>query len=204
MSTPKVTNRPNSPKKLWENHFISPIVSIENMSDSDVSSNDDYKSTKSTYSKGSIENYNTAKSRKTLASLGGPINTKIKTAQRSTYTVNAQKPLQANPNLRGSYNNLRTVQSNIPGSQNNLYRPSSIKPPTTTTNSNLKTMGPKLKGSYTSLRPISANLPVVPPITSNMNVTKTLPKTTNPNVTQTIDSHTKIVEVSCNTVISFI
>lgn len=194
MSTPKVTNRPNSPKKLWENNFISPIVAMENISDSDLSSNDDYKSIKSTNSKGSVENF--SKPRKTLTNFGAPISTKLKSAQRSTYTLSSQTPLQANPSLRGSYSNLRTMQSNIPGSYNNLHRPSSMKPPSAVTNSNLKSMGPKLKGSYTSLKPISANLPIVPPINSNLNVTKNLPKATNPNVTQTIESHTKIVEVS--------
>lgn len=54
MSTPK----PNSgPKRFFENHFISPIVPLEPLSDSELSSNDDYRSVKSSNSKISLENY---------------------------------------------------------------------------------------------------------------------------------------------------
>lgn len=88
-----------------------------------------------------------------------------------------------------SYSNLKTVQSNIPGSHNNLHKTGNTR------TSNLKTMGPTLKGSYTSLRPISANLPVAPPIGSQMNTTVTLPRATNPNVTQNIDNRPKVAEV---------
>ncbi|KAJ8955290.1 hypothetical protein NQ314_006903 [Rhamnusium bicolor] len=179
-------------KKLWENNFISPIISNEHLSDSDLSSNDEYKSVKSSFS---LENYN-SKPTKSLGYLGTNIDTKVKTNPRSTFTLASQKPLQViSSNIRASYSNLRTVQSNIPGSQSNLYKPSTVnRPPSSATN--LKTMGQKLKGSYTSLRPISANLPVAPPITSQLNITATLPRATNPNVTQNIDVHSKVVEVS--------
>ncbi|KAJ8946121.1 hypothetical protein NQ318_013171 [Aromia moschata] len=191
MSTPK----PNTgTKKLWENNFISPIISNERLSDSDMSSNDEYKSVKSTFSKVSLEEYD-GKSVKSLGYLGSNIDTKLKTAQRSAYTSAGQKPLQAVCNtVRGSYSNLKAVQSNIPGSQPNIYKPTGVSRATAST-TNLLSMGHKLKGSYTSLRPISSNLPVAPPITPQLNSTLTLPKATNPNVTQNIDGHSKVVEV---------
>lgn len=191
MSTPKITT---GSKKLWENNFISPIIPNEPLSDSDVSSTDEYKSVKSTFSKASEENY-LSKPVKSLGYLGGNIDTKLKNTHRSTYTMAGQKPLQVIPNnIRASYTNLRTIQSNIPGSQGNLYKSGNVRaqPPST----NLKTMGQRLKGSYTSLRPISANLPVAPPITPQLNTTTTLSKATNPNVTQNIDTRSKVAEVS--------
>ncbi|KAJ8984544.1 hypothetical protein NQ317_006830 [Molorchus minor] len=121
------------------------------------------------------------------------IDTKLKTNQRSTYTLAGQKPLQAVSNsIRSSYSNLRTMQTKVASSQPSIYKPSNIRVPAS---SNLSTMGQKLKGSYTSLRPISANLPVAPPITSHLNTTVTLPKASNPNVTQNVENHTKVVEV---------
>lgn len=190
MSTPKTVQ---GSKNLWENNFISPIIPNEPLSDSDVSSTDEYKSVKSTFSKASMENY-ISKPVKSMGYLGGNIDTKLKNTHRSTYTLASQKPLQVIPNnIRASYSNLRTVQSNIPGSQGNLYKSGNIK--TQASSTNLKTMGHRLKGSYTSLRPISANLPVAPPIVPQLNTTTTLPRATNPNVTQNIDTRSKVAEV---------
>ncbi|XP_018580060.1 uncharacterized protein LOC108917781 isoform X2 [Anoplophora glabripennis] len=190
MSTPKTIQ---GSKNLWENNFISPIIPNEPLSDSDVSSTDEYKSVKSTFSKASMENY-IGKPVKSMSYLGGNIDTKLKNTYRSTYTLSSQKPLQVIPNnIRASYSNLRTVQSNIPGSQGNLYKPSNVK--AQAPSSNLKTMGHRLKGSYTSLRPISANLPMALPIVPQLNTTTTLSKATNPNVTRNIETRSKVAEV---------
>nr|XP_023029059.1 uncharacterized protein LOC111517210 isoform X1 [Leptinotarsa decemlineata] len=189
MSTPK----PNATKKkIWENNFISPIITTEQISDSEFSSNDDYKSVRSSVSKTSLDNQS-SKNTKSLGNLVAPVVPKGKLSRRTSYTIADQKPLQTMPSVvRNSYSNLKYMQTNIHGSQSNLQRPSSIRMPS----SNLKTMGPKLKGSYTSLRPMSANLPVAPPpINQNLNSTMVLPKASNPNVTQVLETRPKVVEV---------
>ncbi|KAJ8911459.1 hypothetical protein NQ315_013563 [Exocentrus adspersus] len=190
MSTPKINT---GSKKLWENNFISPIISNEHFSDSDASSTDEYKSVKSTVSRVSLENY-VDKPVKSLGHSRNNVDTKLRTSQRSTYTLPSQKPLQVIPsNIRSSYSNLKTIQSKIPGSQNNLYKPSNCK--TEVPGTNLKTMGQRLKGSYTSLKPISTNLPEAPPIIPQLNTTTTLSKGINSNVMQNINSYSNVAEV---------
>ncbi|XP_050307777.1 uncharacterized protein LOC126744416 isoform X2 [Anthonomus grandis grandis] len=181
-SLAQVMSTPKGPivggkKSLWAHNFISPIVANnrDHLSDSDLS--DDYKSVNSQpSSKVSLDNW-TNPSAKNLPHPIPNKDVKIKTSQRSAYTI-SNKPLQALPSgIRGSYSNISTLKNTkltLGGSQQNLYRPPSqmVRPPST---SNLQTMGTKLKGSYTSLRPISANLPVAPPIEEgNFNGTQTI------------------------------
>ncbi|XP_030747269.1 uncharacterized protein LOC115875869 isoform X1 [Sitophilus oryzae] len=159
MSTPKVNMGVD---KLWENNFLSPIVSLD-------------KQTKSTlYSR--VSNVDTY-----IKQTDSNKDTKMRRIHR-TENISNQRPLQALPiNFKGSYNNisnLKTASSNFGGSQPRLSKPSSrnsIRPPSA---SNLKTMGSQLKGSYTSLRPISANLPVAPPVGVTPNVVQMI---TRPN-----------------------
>ncbi|KAF7271011.1 hypothetical protein GWI33_016071 [Rhynchophorus ferrugineus] len=147
MSTPKVNvNMEN----LWENEYLSPIVSSKN----------EIKNT--AYSRVShVGNYIKQTDNKDL---------KIRKHYRLNENLPNVRPLQALPiNIKGSctnISNLKTMSSNFGGSQPRLSKPakSILRPPST---SNLKTMGSQLKGSYTSLRPISANLPVAPPIGSS-------------------------------------
>ncbi|XP_050512724.1 uncharacterized protein LOC126888454 [Diabrotica virgifera virgifera] len=190
MSTPKVAT---ANKRLWENNFISPITA-EHTSDSDLSSNDDYKSVRSSVSsKTSLDQY-VPKQPKSLGYLHGPAEIKIKTNQKSTYTSAAPKPVPVvRPNPKtNSYSNLRSMNSNLPASYSNIYKMSNPKTQSGNAVSNLKTMGSKLKGSYTSLRPMSSNLPVAPPLISS-NTTMTLAKSN--SVPHGVDSATRIVEV---------
>lgn len=166
MSTPKVNT---VPKKFLVNNFISPITSNENLSDSDMSSSEDYKSVRSSLSKGSLDSY--CQSRHYFTG-------------NETKTMPMQQPIQ------------KVFKSNVlKNSKKNegvlINRPKSnveVNVPVT----NLKLMGQKLKASYTSLKPMSTNLPVVPPL--NVGKTLTRPKKTDAN--QTFDAHTKVVEVS--------
>lgn len=91
MSTPK---NASAPKILWDNNFTSPIVPLEATSDSDLSSIDDYKSVKSTESsKTSLDGYMPKQQSKRMNYITGPADTKIKTNQKSSYTVVAPKPM---------------------------------------------------------------------------------------------------------------
>lgn len=179
MSTPKIST---ASKKLWENNFISPITATETISDSDQSSNDDYKSVRSTISsKASLDQFVIKQQPKSLGYVAAPLDTTIKINQKGSYTTSAPKPMPVvRPNAKiNSYSNLKPMNSNIPGSYSNIYKLSTAKQQPINTGSNLRTMGTKLKGSYTSLRPMSSNLPVAPPLISS-NTTATLNKASVP------------------------
>lgn len=184
MSTPIVNI---APKKFWVNNLISPITSNENLSDSDRSSNEEYKSVRSSLSKCSLENYS-QRSADSIPHLGGST-TKLKSAPNPLYYA-TQKMYKSN----SSHNNMKTLQLKSENTLSMVHKSKNkmeVPPPAT----NLKQMDQKLKASYTSLRPISTNLPVAPPITS-MNVTKTLIKSKNTGDIQNLDYTTKVVEVS--------
>lgn len=170
MSTPKVNTMP---KKFMVNNFISPITSNENLSDSDVSSTEDYKSVRSSLSKGSLESY--SQSRYYLG------NNDTRTMQQQSIQKLFKNNVTRNSNEKLKSKQIANDTTVNYGSRSNVE----VNVPVT----NLKLMGQKLKASYTSLKPISANLPVVPPL----NVTKTL---TRPKKSQNFDAHTKVVEVS--------
>lgn len=193
MSTPK----PNSQKRMVITNQISPISYSDANSDSDeTSSNENYKSVRSSLSKISLDNYvsNPIKSASTAAVKPNNLfskNLSKNTLPHNTHTIIKQKSMQNVPtSIRGSYTNLKTMSGTLSASQSKLNRPISNQKP-----SNLKTISHNLKGSYTSLKPINAYLPVAPPITSTLNTTTTLTKASNPNVTQIVDRHVKPTEV---------
>ncbi|XP_056634842.1 uncharacterized protein LOC130443952 [Diorhabda sublineata] len=183
MSTPKIST---ASKKLWDHNFISPITTVETISDSDHSSNDDYKSVRSTISsKGSLDQFVVKQQPKSLGYAPISLDATIKISQKGSYTAPAPKPLPVTrPYAKtNSYSNLKPMNSNIPGSYSNIYKMSTAKQPSINMGSNLKTMGTKLKVSYTSLRPMSSNLPVAPPLISS-NTTSTLNKATPLNIVE--------------------
>lgn len=186
MSTPKVNT---APKKFWTNNCISPITSIEHLSDSDVSSNEDYKSVRSSMSKNSLGHY----SQKSLDSLNylGDHHRKIKSAQLPQY-ASTQTVYKGNQPVSTKYgNNVQSVQRKNDGTfVSNMEAPAPV--------TNLRLMDHKLKSSYTNLKPMNSNLPVAPPppMNATMNVTKTLQKTKKSVGSQNFEKSSKIVEVS--------
>nr|CAI5858032.1 unnamed protein product [Callosobruchus analis] len=188
MSTPKVATA--VPRKLLDNCIISPIViGGEPTSDSDGSSNDEYRSVKSSAT--SLENFTAPKTAKCLPSLAQPVVTKLMANPRSAYTMASTKTVQAGSMAKATYSSHpRAVPSVVPSYKQtgNQMRPASSV-------SNLRSMGPRLKGSYTSLRPISANLPVAPPIhTSSLhNVTQTMQVQGKSNEVPTITQHKPVI-----------
>lgn len=172
MSTPKVNT---TARKFWINNPISPINSSGNLSDSDKSSNEEFRSVRSSLSKESIENL--------------PHN-QINAVLQKTYKAN-------NPSItKNSCSNMDHLQLRSNGGP--LLKKSTTKSEKTRSVSNLALMGQQLKSSYTSLKkPICTNLPVAPPpIISDLNVTKTFLRTKKFGSSQNIDSNSKIVEVS--------
>lgn len=190
MSTPKVNT---ASKKLFINNLISPITSKENLADSDISSNEEYKSVRSSLSKDSLVNYN----QKSIDNITyfADIDTKLK-SMKYPVSVSTHKTYKINPPMnKFSDSNLRAVKLKNDGKLNNVYKANiNMETPVT----NLKLMNQKLKASYTSLKPMSTNLPVAPPITSTLNATKTLPRTKKSSENQNVESHTSVVEVSLN------
>nr|CAH7726102.1 unnamed protein product [Callosobruchus chinensis] len=185
MSTPKVMTA--VPRKLLDNCIISPIVigGGEPTSDSDGSSNDEYRSVKSSAT--SLENFTAPKSAKCLPSSAGPVNTKLMTNPRSAHTMASTKTVQAGPMAKAAYSSQPKA---VPS-----YKQSGLQMRPASSVSNLKSMGPRLKGSYTSLRPISANLPVAPPIhaSSMQNVTQTVHVQGKSSEVPTITQHKPVI-----------
>lgn len=145
MSTPKPAK---SMTKLFESHYISPIVrQKEHVSDSDLSSTEDYLTVRSTLSKGSSGHSEKSlkildRNVKSLSNLKQNVEQKLKPHNVHTIT----KPVSNVKALMGSFTNLRVVppENNIRGSYTNL-----------------KTLGTTLKNSYTNLKPVGVNLPVI-------------------------------------------
>lgn len=157
MSTPKPTSKIIS--KLWEHSTISPVTASEKVhsSDSEPSSNDEYKTVKSNISES--DSNSSGKSFENYVS-------KTQRLQISPKSMNGVKPVSnnKNPPVKGSYSNLKTVSTTLKGSYGNL-KPlgANIKGASYNTNkgstTNLKTMSTNLKGSYTQLKPVLLNLP---------------------------------------------
>lgn len=142
MSTPKPAK---SMTKLFESNYISPIIrQKEHVSDSDLSSTDDYLTVRSTLSKGSSGN--SEKNLKVLdrnvKSLSNLKQNDQKVKPHNIYTIT--KPVSNIKPLMASYSNLRASESNIRSSQTNL-----------------KSLSTTLKSSYTNLKPIGINLPII-------------------------------------------
>ncbi|KRT81815.1 hypothetical protein AMK59_6335 [Oryctes borbonicus] len=149
MSTPKPAK---SMTKLFENHRISPIArQKEHVSDSDLSSTEDYLTVRSSLSKGSSGHSEKNlkildRNVKSLSNLKQNIEQRPKPHNIHTIT----KPVSNVKHIMGSYSNLRaplpsSTEGNIRGSQTNL-----------------KTLGTALKSSYSKLnKPVEVNLPIV-------------------------------------------
>lgn len=134
--------------KLFEGHYISPIArQKEHVSDSDLSSTEDYLTVRSTLSKGS-----SGHSEKNLKILDRNVkslsNLKQNLERLKTHNIHTiTRPVSNVKPLVGSYTNLKSPphpESNIRGSYTNL-----------------KALGTNLKSSYTNLKPIGVNLPVI-------------------------------------------
>lgn len=159
MSTPKPTSKIIS--KLWEHSTISPVAASDGVhtSDSEPSSNDEYKTVKSNISV-SDSNLSGKSENKSFE------NYVSKPLKISPKSINGVKPVSnnKNPAIKGSYSNLKTVSTTLKGSYGNL-KPlgANIKGASYNTNkgstTNLKTMSTNLKGSYTQLKPVLLNLP---------------------------------------------
>ncbi|GJQ77280.1 hypothetical protein Trydic_g20704 [Trypoxylus dichotomus] len=149
MSTPKPAK---SMTKLFESHCISPIArQKEHVSDSDLSSTEDFLTVRSSLSKGSSGHSERNlkildRNVKSLNNLKQNIESKPK--PHNIHTI--VKPVSNVKPLMGSYTNLRgpaplCTEINIRGSQTNL-----------------KTLGTALKSSYTKLnKPVGVNLPII-------------------------------------------
>lgn len=188
MSTPKVNS---SPKKLWINNFISPITSVDHLSDSDVSSNEEYKSVRSSLSKASLDPY----CQKSLDSINHLGDFGRKNVHLPTYG-SAQNIPNGNKSVKSHYNStMKSIQMRSDGTLSTNSVKSNIMEAAAPV-TNLKLMGPKLKASYTSLKPISSNLPVAPPVNAPLDVTQTLPRVKKSNLNKNFGSQKKVVEVS--------
>ncbi|XP_071056248.1 serine-rich adhesin for platelets-like isoform X3 [Onthophagus taurus] len=152
MSTPKPST---SMSKLFH-HDISPIFrQKEHVSDSDLSSTEDYLTSRSTLSKSSGHSDRPLKSPerpvKSMHNLKQIAEPKAEMQPRWAYI-----PRVPGRGFTGSASNLRMPEPVLHGSR-----------------SNLTTIRPVLKGSYTNLRPVSQNLPVITSDPPSLNNTQT-------------------------------
>lgn len=193
MSTPKPTSKIIS--KLWEHEhsMVSPVpMDRLNTSDSEQSSNDEYKTVKS--------NLSASDSSSSIDAPHRSFELKSEPQKIEPKSLNGFKPINKVPNVKGSYSNLKTVGTTLKGSYGNL-KPlgASAKGPSYASNkgltTNLKTMSTNLKGSYTQLKPVLLNLPC----TDANNLQLYQPDSRGmkrPNIANNVDANTKTAEVA--------
>ncbi|KAF2902391.1 hypothetical protein ILUMI_03788 [Ignelater luminosus] len=202
MSTPKRSSKIVS--KLWENNCISPIIPTHqdnNLSDSEASSNDDFRTVGSstsnmvtpfgsethvTKTNKSLENFkqNVELPKVSPKSLNAiPTKTLSNKQYDNRFRGSYTNLKTVGTHLKGSYTNLKTAGANIKGSYTNLTSGVSNMKGST---SNLKTMSNNLKASYTKLKPVLTDLP-------NTNL-----KIFDPNATMTISKQSINVHANKN------
>ncbi|KAF5302353.1 hypothetical protein FQA39_LY10392 [Lamprigera yunnana] len=186
MSTPKSCSKIMS--KLWENGISPiPIVDTEHVSDSDRSSNEEFRTVRSNVS--SICPPSQSLSSALTAVTSGTDISKNVAERVNTRTLNMMSKNTGNNrihNIKGSYSEYKTGSASLRGSYTNLrpigatLKSTSCVPSieSKSSTSNLKTMSSKLKGSYTQLKPVLLNLPCADANTKIYDANRTMLKRT--------------------------